>query len=109
MASAGPATAVGCNRCGRELKGAVYEMRSQEGLLARCLLCTLMYRSLVIRSLVICLVVGTVLTAINQGNVLLQGDFPMALAWKIPLTYAVPYCVATAGAILNARSKRATA
>ncbi len=31
----------------------------------------------------------------------------MALAWKIPLIYAVPYGVATVGAILNSRLKSA--
>ena len=87
----------------------MYEVRSREGLLARCLRCALMYRSLVIRSVVISLLIGTVLTAINQGNLILRGDLPMALAWKIPLTYAVPYCVATAAAILNARSKETAA
>ena len=51
----------------------------------------------------VALVVGTLLTAINQGNVIFQGDASAALAWKIPLTYAVPYCVATAGALLNSR------
>jgi hypothetical protein len=56
---------------------------------------------LVRRSLIIAIVVGTILTAINQGNVILRGDFPAELVWKIPLTYAVPYCVATTGAILN--------
>ena len=55
------------------------------------------------RSLLVALIVGTILTAINQGNVILRGDFPVSLYWKIPLTYAVPYCVATTGAILNAR------
>jgi hypothetical protein len=55
------------------------------------------------RSLAIALVVGTLLTAINQGNVILSGDLPGALAWKIPLTYAVPYCVATLGALFNSR------
>ena len=55
------------------------------------------------RSLTIALIVGAILTAINQGNLIVQGDFPAALAWKVPLTYAVPYCVATTGAILNAR------
>ncbi len=64
-----------------------------------------MYRPLVVRSFLVCLIVGTILTAINQGNVILGGDFPTTLAWKIPLTYAVPYCVATIGAIFNARSK----
>jgi hypothetical protein len=53
--------------------------------------------------LVVAVVVGTLLIAINQGNVILDGSFPPSLAWKIPLTYAVPYCVATFGAIMNAR------
>ena len=98
------ATAVTCGRCQGALKGAVYEVRAGEGKAARCLRCALMYWPLVTRSLIICLIVGTVLTAINQGNVIVQGDASLALAWKIPLTYAVPYCVATCGAILNARS-----
>ena len=56
------------------------------------------------RSLIIALIVGTLLTAINQGNIMAQGHFPAGLAWKIPLTYCVPFFVATTGAILNARS-----
>ncbi len=56
------------------------------------------------RSLIIAVVVGTLLTAINQGNLVAQGEFPFALLWKIPLTYVVPFCVATTGALLNARS-----
>jgi len=58
---------------------------------------------LVRRSLIVAAIVGSILTAINQGNVILAGDFPASLYWKIPLTYVVPYCVATTGAILNAR------
>ena len=69
----------------------------------RCLRCSLTYRPLVRRSLVVALIVGTILTAINQGNIILRGDWPESLYWKIPLTYVVPYCVATTGAILNAR------
>ena len=49
------------------------------------------------------LVVGTVLTAINQGNVLLEGQFPAQLYWKIPLTYCVPYCVSTFSALRISR------
>lgn len=55
------------------------------------------------RSLVVALVVGTVLTLINQGDALLQGH---DLNWlKAALTYAVPYCVATYGAYAAARSR----
>ncbi len=100
------ATAAACGRCEGELAGAVYEMRALEGKVARCLACALIYGPLVRRSAFVALVVGTLLVAINQGNVILGGDASLALAWKVPLTYAVPYCVATFGAILNARAGR---
>jgi len=51
------------------------------------------------RSALIAIVVGTVLAAINQGDVLLAGHWAPALAWKLPLTYAVPFVVATLGAL----------
>jgi len=49
------------------------------------------------RSLVVALIVGTILNLINQGDVLL-GEGHVNLA-KIILTFAVPYCVATYGAV----------
>jgi hypothetical protein len=49
------------------------------------------------RSFVVALVVGAVLNLINQGDVLLSGA-PLNFA-KIILTFAVPYCVATYGAV----------
>jgi hypothetical protein len=55
------------------------------------------------RSLLTALVVGTILTAINQGNLILQGNLSPILLWKIPLTYCVPFCVATWGALINSR------
>lgn len=80
-------------------------MRAPDGGGARCCLRhALLYRPMLQRSLIIALVVGTILTAINQGNVILGGDFPASLYWKIPLTYCVPFGVATTGALLNARS-----
>jgi len=57
------------------------------------------------RSGVVALIVGTILTTINQGNIIAGGDFPASLYWKIPLTYCVPFCVATTGALLNARAR----
>lgn len=56
-------------------------------------------RTVLARSLRASLVVGTVLTALNQGDLLLVGTFPAALWWKIPLTYLVPFLVATYGAL----------
>ena len=55
------------------------------------------------KSLAACFVVGTILTALNQGDVLLAGSWNSALWWKIPLTYAVPFLVATYGAMSNNR------
>jgi hypothetical protein len=59
------------------------------------------------RSLLTALVVGTILTAINQGTVLADGHFPFELYWKVPLTYCVPFCVATWGALINSRIRPA--
>jgi hypothetical protein len=56
-------------------------------------------RPVIRRSLRASLIVGTVLTALNQGDLLLTGDFPPALWWKVPLTYLVPFLVATYGAL----------
>ena len=42
------------------------------------------------------LVVGTILTTINHGDLILSGEFPPL--WKIFLTYCTPYCVTTWGA-----------
>ena len=69
----------------------------------RCLRCTLRYWPLLRRSAQTALVVGTILVMINQGAVLLKGSLPMALLWEIPLTYTVPFCVATWGALSNNR------
>ena len=49
------------------------------------------------------LVVGTILTAINHGDVILSGSAPPP--WKVILTYCVPYCVTTWGAITGKRAQ----
>ena len=49
------------------------------------------------------LVVGTLLTAINQGDEILSGLTPPI--WEVILTYCVPYCVTTWGAITGKRSQ----
>ena len=49
------------------------------------------------RAFRVALVIGTVLTLINQGDHLIAG---MAPDWiKMILTYMVPYCVSTHGAV----------
>jgi hypothetical protein len=52
-------------------------------------------RDVVIRGLKVGLIVGTILTAINQGDLILAGALNGDAAWKIPLTYLVPYRVST--------------
>ncbi len=49
------------------------------------------------------LVVGTVLTAINHGDVMVSGPAPAI--WKVILTYCVPYGVTTWGAITGKRAE----
>jgi hypothetical protein len=47
------------------------------------------------RSLVVALVIGTLLNAINQGPEILAGHWPVW--WKLALTYFVPFAVASYG------------
>jgi hypothetical protein len=51
---------------------------------------------IVTRSLLVALVVGTVLNAINQGPELWRGE--PVVAWKLALTWCVPFLVASYGA-----------
>jgi hypothetical protein len=89
-----------CARCRRPLaKGEGFVMAAER----RCLQCTLRRPALLRRSLVTALVVGTLITGINQGNVMLRGDFSTDLEWKIPLSYMTPFIVATWGALSNSR------
>jgi len=85
--------------------GRAYRFHEEEGPRLRCLRCALTHGPLLVRSLSIALVVGSILVAINQGDVLLSGQWSVALVWKMPLTYAVPFVVATWGALLNTRVK----
>ena len=71
--------------------------------LTKCLLCTLRHWPMLKKSLGACVVVGTLLTALNQGDILLAGEWNSSLWWKIPLTYTVPFMVATYGAMSNNR------
>jgi hypothetical protein len=54
------------------------------------------------KALLTAILVGTILTSINHGDMLVSGDWPPV--WKVLLTYFVPYCVTTWGAITGKRS-----
>jgi hypothetical protein len=89
-----------CDRCGQSLAGrSTYLLGAEQ----RCLSCALRYRPMLKRSALTSLVVGTALVLINQGAVLVSGVLPASLLWQIPLTYLVPFCVATWGALGNSR------
>ena len=100
-----------CERCGRRshqgwtfaFKRSVAVETAARSEIIKCILCALQHRPLVRRSLIVALVVGSLLTLLNQGDTLLAGDWKNDLYWKMPLTYCVPFCVATYGAISNAR------
>src|SRR3954452_6905747 len=94
------ATPAACARCNCDLAPKQGFVMSGE---RRCLRCTLLRAALLRRSFLTSLVVGTLVTAINQGNIMLRGDFPGDLVWKIPLSYTLPFCVATWGALVNSR------
>jgi hypothetical protein len=63
------------------------------------------FRPHLVRTIRIALVVGTILFAINQLDVVLRGHATTVLWFKIGLTYLVPFCVSNLG-ILVATSER---
>ena len=104
-----------CRGCGRNVTGArSYAFRppgraaatsagaDAEGVI-KCLTCSLIHKPMLKRSATASLVVGTILTALNQGDLLLSAQWNDSFYWKIPLTYCVPFLVATYGALTNSR------
>jgi hypothetical protein len=71
----------------------------------KCGRCAPRHPPLVRKALATSLVVGTILTAINQGDMLLAGQLAPVLLWKIPLTYFVPFAVSTYSALAISRVK----
>ena len=51
--------------------------------------------------------VGTVLTLINQADVILGGDATWVTAVKVALNYCVPFIVSNLGVISGARTAQA--
>ena len=98
-----------CSRCAKDLRDSVsFAFRPPSTVEAtggsvKCLPCALLHWPMLKRSAIAAMVVGTILTALNQGDLLLSGHWNNALYWKIPLTYCVPFLVATYGALTNSR------
>ena len=64
-------------------------------------------RDIVLRSLRVALLVGTVLALINHGDRLFGAGLDMTAGAKILLTYFVPYAVATWSAVQTERAHHA--
>ena len=62
-------------------------------------------RPIVVRAGKVALLVGSALVIINQGDVLLGGDWTLQLAGKIALTYCVPYAVSTYASVAALRDE----
>lgn len=93
-----------CARCGRDLSSTAYELLLNATRAPYCLRCAVQFRPMLKRSLVVSLIVGTLQTAINQGNFIFVGELPAVLAWKIPMTFTVPFLVAMIGGLMVART-----
>lgn len=65
------------------------------------LLASLLTGPIARKNLILALVVGTILNAINQGDALLAGDG--IIWWRVGLNFCVPFGVATFGAWNAAR------
>ncbi len=110
--SSPPNTLQFCVRCGARIKAKRgFGFKSQLDVASedvaptvKCFTCALQHGPMLKRSLIAALVVGTILTLLNQGDVLVSGSWNNALYWKIPLTYCVPFLVASYGALSNSRA-----
>ena len=61
-------------------------------------------KDILARGFKIGVVVGTLLTAINYGDVLIAGEALPLMYWKILMTYCVPFCVSTYASVEAARA-----
>jgi hypothetical protein len=77
--------------------------RGEEAPMVLGLVRTMRHGRVVRRAATVSAVVGTLLTLINQGDVLVHLHLTPTLLWKIPLTDAVPYCVSIYTAVAVSR------
>jgi len=91
--------------CCRHGEGArlAFQFSARSGSVRKCWRCALEHPPMRWRSVKIGIVVGTVLAVINHGGVLVRGDLTSGVAWKIALTYLVPFVVATWSALAASR------
>ena len=63
-------------------------------------------KDILFRGIKVAAIVGTLLAAINFGDVLIAGNFLPVMYWKILLTYCVPFLVSTYAGVEAARAAR---
>lgn len=88
-----------CARCGRPAR---YQGPYKGSLASLCARHYALCRPTLTRAATTAIIVGSLLTALNQGDLLLAGDTSSAMLWKIPLTYLVPFAVTIWGALTRA-------
>jgi hypothetical protein len=96
-----PAEGERCGTCGRSI-AAGFRVRGGD---IRCWRHVIPHPAVWHRSVGAALVIGTILTIINQGNLILQHGFTGETLLKMGLTYCVPFCTSTFGALGAARAR----
>ena len=94
-----------CSRCGKLIGNQSYTITVDGLIQNRHLRCLLTHKALLKRSGIASAVVGSILLFLNQGDFILSGQFHFALICKAPLTYLVPFSVATWGAVSNSKRR----
>lgn len=61
------------------------------------------------KTLVIAAIVGTLLSVVNQGDVIVRGDADSIMWMRIAVNYMVPFVVSTAGFLSACRAPRGPA
>ena len=104
-----------CSRCGRTVSrgwsfvfpikavAASSDTATSLAHVNKCMRCAVRHRPMLKRSLAVAMVVGTILTLLNHGGTIFAADWTTGLYWKIPITFCVPFCVATYGALTSSR------
>ena len=104
-------SAAHCQRCRKDVthrlafvfKGRAAAAKETPAETVKCAFCALLHWPMLKRSALAGIVVGTILTLLNQGDRLLLGNWHETHYYQIPLTYCVPFLVATYGALVNSR------
>ncbi|HMF84387.1 MAG TPA: nitrate/nitrite transporter NrtS [Acidimicrobiia bacterium] len=65
-----------------------------------------LYPAYLRKTVAIAIVVGTVLFAINQLDIVVRGDATTLVWLKSAVTYFVPFCVSNAGVLVASRRRR---